>query len=104
MEDILKKYYPVTIILDRYGGSYAGGEWLCFLGCDPEWSQGGDTDAMDYWDRGYNGELPPLGQPDINAGIGVGSTITEAVVLATRSVETGRVEGPALKHYRRTSG
>ncbi len=30
MIDQLGKLYPITIVMDRYSGTYSGGEWLAF--------------------------------------------------------------------------
>lgn len=45
-------YYPVTIIKDRYSGTYSGGNYVAFP-LDP-WdvpkeSQGGDVECMEFW-------------------------------------------------------
>lgn len=50
--------YPVTIMMDRYGGGYAGqalaggGGWLAWpLGPDelPSWPEGADSEADAFW-------------------------------------------------------
>lgn len=44
--------YPVTIIMDRYSGTYSGGEWLAFnIGEDeiPYAVGSSDPDEMDFW-------------------------------------------------------
>ena len=52
----IEKYsdiYPLTIICDRYSGTYSGGEYLAFnLDFDeiPQAVLGDDTTAMEFWD------------------------------------------------------
>ncbi len=43
----LTKVYPCTIITDRYGGTYSGGQWTAF--------------NLDFWCMPY-----PIGQDDIS--------------------------------------
>ena len=49
----IKDVYPVTIIVDRYGGCYSGGKYLAF-NLEP-WdlprsvSWGGDVDCAEFW-------------------------------------------------------
>lgn len=46
--------YPTTIINDRYGGTYSGGQWLAFP-LDyydvPEEIDGEDIECMMFWDN-----------------------------------------------------
>ncbi len=45
--------YPLTIIADRYSGTYSGGDYLAFNldFCDiPEGILGDDVTAMEFWD------------------------------------------------------
>ncbi len=61
--------YPVTIIQDRYGGTYSGGKWLAFnLDAEdiPQGVSGSDYPCADFW--GEN-TLP----------VGKGSTPEEAL-------------------------
>ena len=49
--------YPVTIIYDRYGGTYSGGKWLAFNKYEddiPIEISGGDTEAFYFW-KSYKG-------------------------------------------------
>jgi hypothetical protein len=62
--------YPVTIVRDRYTGSYAGALWLAYpLHNWPAESQSGDIDARDFWQRA----------DEIDHPIGKGSTPDEAL-------------------------
>ena len=65
----LKEQYPLTVISDRYGGTYSGGRFLAYP-CDfdeiGEDVNGGDNACMDYWD-------------EFNGIVGKGATIEEAV-------------------------
>lgn len=46
--------YPITIVLDRYGGAYSHAMWLAF-NCTrdeiPECIDGFDADCMFYWEE-----------------------------------------------------
>ena len=46
--------YPITIVQDRYGGTYSGAAFLCF-GCEyyeiPQEVNGDDIEAMTFWDN-----------------------------------------------------
>lgn len=45
--------YPLTIVADRYSGTYSGGEYLAFnLDSDeiPQGVLGDDVTAMEFWD------------------------------------------------------
>ena len=45
--------WPLTIIADRYQGTYSGGKYLAFnLAHDeiPEYIHGGDCDEMEFWE------------------------------------------------------
>ena len=45
--------YPITIVQDRYGGTYSGAAFLCF-GCEfyeiPEEVNGDDIESITFWD------------------------------------------------------
>ncbi len=47
--------YPLTIIADRYTGTYSGGSFLAWNldpDCIPEGAQGYDgADALDFWEK-----------------------------------------------------
>ena len=48
--------YPLTIIVDRYSGSYSGAKYLAFNmynDCLPSSIGSGDSDEMNFWDS-YN--------------------------------------------------
>ena len=58
--------YPTTIIADRYGGTYSGGEWLAFP-LDPweipEEVDGEDVECMMFWE-GFDGVVGRGVTPD----------------------------------------
>jgi hypothetical protein len=67
----VKDIYPLTIISDRYNGSYSGGAYLAF-NLDP-WDLpdevgGGDVEEHNYWDIKSNHDL-----------VGKGFDVVEAV-------------------------
>lgn len=77
--------YPITILMDRYGGSYSRAKWTAWnLDADeiPSGAQGGDTECWDFWDA-YRDRLP-LGRtsqdrtPPWEHIIGFGATPDEA--------------------------
>lgn len=84
MNELLLKHKPYHFFLmtDRYGGSYAGGDWICFWGlCYPDEIFGGDLECMNVWEdikKGY-GSAGQKGR-----GWGVGDTPEEAVFAAAR--------------------
>ena len=48
----MKEIYPLTIVCDRYGGTYSGGRYLAFnLDYDeiPSAISGDDTSCYEYW-------------------------------------------------------
>lgn len=51
--------YPITILADRYGGSYSRAKWTAWT-CEPENipedAQAGDTDCASFWERHREGE------------------------------------------------
>ena len=50
----MKSHYPVTIVSDRYHGTYSDAEWLAFpLDRDevPEEVGDGDMEEMYFWDH-----------------------------------------------------
>ncbi len=58
----LENWYPLTIIRDRYTGSYSGGDYLAFPLHDyPAESQAGDTEARDFWSRNNSKRPYPIG-------------------------------------------
>lgn len=72
----MKHRYPVTIIADRYHGSYSGAEWLAFpLERDevPEEVCGDDMEEMTFWD-------------DYKGIVGKGTTPDEALANLTEKV------------------
>jgi len=53
--------FPVTIVMDRYGGGYSGGEWLAIqCNCDdvPDEIGGGDPDEESFWREHDDTKLP----------------------------------------------
>lgn len=65
----LKNEYPLTVVADRYGGCYSGGNYLAFPRdfCDIEEEVcGSDPECMVYW-----GEFDDI--------VGRGATIEDAV-------------------------
>ena len=63
MEAFLEKIYPLTIIKDRYGGTYSGGEYtawkLDFDEIPPE-AAGDDANCYDFWKKNKT----PVGKGD----------------------------------------
>jgi len=67
----IKDIYPLTIVSDRYGGSYSGGKYLAMNvdpDCFPDEIGGCDTTEMNFWDIDDNSFL-----------VGKGETIMKAV-------------------------
>jgi hypothetical protein len=65
--------YPVTLVLDRYGGVYSGGIWLAFEAdphAIPEAIWGGDGECMEFWEHHDSIRLP----------IGKGASPEEAIL------------------------
>ncbi len=61
--------YPITIVMDRYSGTYSGGDWLAFnLNADqiPEDVFGSDVPCAGLWDHN---KIP----------VGIGPTPEEAL-------------------------
>lgn len=62
--------YPVTIVMDRYSGSYSNAKWLAFNldPCDiPDEIGGSDPDEMIFW-REHDDRKLPIGKgatPDL---------------------------------------
>ncbi len=75
LEQLCDAIYPLTIITDRYGGIYSGGNFIA-LCCYPDEvpSEIIDTDltCKKYWDKYYNDDF-------VFPSIGVGNTLFEAV-------------------------
>lgn len=65
LESLAKGHiYPVTIIADRYTGSYSGAKWLAFQldeGDIPADISGGDPDCESFW-RSHSDLLLPVGK------------------------------------------
>ncbi len=65
LEELSKGHvYPVTIVEDRYGGSYSGSKWLAFqLDSDqiPEEIGGGDPEESIFWME-HSDEILPIGK------------------------------------------
>jgi hypothetical protein len=62
LEELAKgKVYPVTIVMDRYNGTYSGALWLAF-NLDPpgipDAIGGGDPEECLYWRVHNDNELP----------------------------------------------
>lgn len=56
--------YPVTIVMDRYSGSYSGAQWLAFQSDPedlPEEIGASDPDEEDFW-RNHSDEQRPIGK------------------------------------------
>ena len=68
--------YPITIVQDRYGGTYSGAAFLCF-GCEyyeiPQEVNGDDIEAMIFWDN------TNLNTYHANLRIGKGETPDDAL-------------------------
>ena len=72
MADKIEDIYPLTIIKDRYNGSYSKGKYLAF-NLD-QWDiddaiGGSDTDEMNYWDVRDSSNM-----------VGKGDTIEQSVL------------------------
>lgn len=54
MEEFTKEIYPFTVVMDRYGGAYSGGEFtawnLDFYEIPPEIA-GDDVTCYDFWQK-----------------------------------------------------
>jgi hypothetical protein len=73
LESLAKgELYPVTIVMDRYGGVYSNAKWLA-IQCDntqvPDEIWSDDGDEMNFWRSHKDSELP----------IGKGETPNEAL-------------------------
>lgn len=69
MEAFLENIYPLTIVSDRYGGSYSGGKFTAWnLDADeiPAEIAGDDVECYDFWNKN-------------EATVGKGDTIREAL-------------------------
>lgn len=50
----MSEVYPLTIVKDRYNGSYSGAKytaWNCDFWDVPEEIEGGDIECMDFWEN-----------------------------------------------------
>ena len=48
----LERKYPFALELDRYGGVYSGGKWICAICRDiPEFAFNGDNDCEQGWEQ-----------------------------------------------------
>jgi hypothetical protein len=73
LEELAKgNAYPVTVVMDRYGGTYSGAKWLAF-NVDPQYVPeevgGSDPEESIYWLEHKDSEFP----------IGKGSTPDNAI-------------------------
>lgn len=71
--------YPVTIVSDRYGGTYSNGKWLAFQldpADIPEEVGGSDPEEMIFWDNHDSAQFP----------IGKGNTPNEALESLRRQL------------------
>ena len=51
---MIKELYPVTIIMDRYSGTYSGASWLAFnldYNEIPDAVCGSDIDCLNFWEN-----------------------------------------------------
>lgn len=73
--------YPLTIVCDRYSGTYSGGRftaWNVEPGYIPHAICGDDCACADFWrEQDYNGYYP----------VGVGNTIEEAIENLKKKLE-----------------
>ena len=63
----LKFQHPLTIIADRYGGTYSGGEFLAlplYFYEVPREIAGDDRTCITFWDENANDRLIPVGRGD----------------------------------------
>jgi hypothetical protein len=88
IDEILAKHdpYPFSVHSDRYGGSYSKGAFTCFWNCvPPDEVFGGDTECAAIWEAIKAKTIcANKEQPRYQQGVGVGSTILEAIVDAAR--------------------
>ena len=73
--------YPLTIICDRYDGTYSGAKYLAFNlhhDCIPYGVNGDDIECFDFWREKHN--FP----------IGKGNTLTEAAVDLWKQMKEGK--------------
>lgn len=76
-----KEIYPLTIVRDRYGGTYSGGEWLAFNKDPYEISDepfADDVTCMMFWDE--------------KRMIGVGETREFAITDLKRKLQKAEVD------------
>lgn len=60
---MFKELYPVTIIMDRYNGTYSGASWLAFnldYNEIPDAVCGSDIDCLNFWQ--YEGKDMVVGK------------------------------------------
>lgn len=72
MNNELKDIYPLTIVADRYGGTYSGGKYLAFNSLPEDISEdihGSDLECRDFWIKSERNEKFIVGK---------GETVQEA--------------------------
>ncbi len=90
--ELLEKYhpYPFWVMSDRYGGSYSGGDFVCFWNVDyPEEVLGADPTCMQIWDEIHKGKWLPLQftNPNGRSGVGAAETMDESIWKAAKMAE-----------------
>lgn len=70
VQRVFGEIYPLTIIRDRYNGTYSGGKYVAFNAqpCDiPDEVYGGDMDCSNFWE-------------EVDIPYGIGETPEKAVL------------------------
>lgn len=73
--------YPLTIIKDRYSGTYSGGKFIafnCYPECVPEDATGDDISCAEFWQEGVE---------DLNCDYAIGNTVEEAVANLKSAID-----------------
>lgn len=83
--------YPCTVVADRYGGTYSGGQWLAFP-CEPDevppQVNSGDVESMLFW----GGEDVGLRQPDVGRGSSPQGAIDDMLRRADERASSGETD------------
>ena len=82
------EYDNLHLRIDRYGGTYSGGRWVCSVGNNVWAIEAGDVECSNFWYECYERTR----RLEEGVAVGVGETPEEAVIMAFKSVETGFAE------------
>ena len=84
IQEICNEIYPLTIVADRYGGTYSGGQytaWNCFSDEVPKEIDETDLVCASFWNEYY------FMRNYVYRQSGVGDTIIEAVLNLYINIE-----------------